>query len=115
MKEHYKVGLEALRNIKKRYDISYVLSGKAKGADTFGEEWAKVNNIPTIEYPAEWDKYGNRAGILRNELMGDDADIVLAFWDGKSKGTSHMISYSKKLKKPLILKLYNQEDVDDEW
>ena len=42
-------------------------------------------------YPAQWDKYGKRAGYRRNEQMAEVADGLIAFWDGQSKGTKHMI------------------------
>lgn len=79
--------------------ISQIVSGGAAGADTIGEKWAKSNNISTnIIYP-EWDKYGKRAGYIRNMLIVDASDAILAFWDGKSKGTKHTIDYAMKLGK----------------
>lgn len=68
-----------------------VVSGTAKGADTTGELWAKTRNIPIERYPAEWNKYGKSAGYRRNELMASKATRLVAFWDGQSKGTKHMI------------------------
>lgn len=68
-----------------------ILSGKARGADTLGEQWAKANSVPIKEYPAEWDKHGKSAGYIRNKEMAENADALVAFWDGKSKGTKHMI------------------------
>lgn len=75
--------------------VSTVISGKARGADTLGERWAKENGIKLEIYPAQWDKYGKRAGYIRNEQMAEVADAVVAFWDGKSRGTQHMINYAK--------------------
>ena len=115
MKEHHKLGLELLEDVKKRYDITFVISGKAKGGDLFGELWAKSNDISILEYPANWDRYGKRAGILRNEDMGNDADRAIIFWDRKSKGTAHMINYMKKLNKPYNIVYYNDRDIFDEF
>ena len=115
MKEHHKLGLELLEDVKKRYDITFVISGKAKGSDLFGELWAKSNDISILEYPANWDRYGKRAGILRNEDMGNDADRAIIFWDRKSKGTAHMINYMKKLNKPYNIVYYNDRDIFDEF
>ena len=42
-------------------------------------------------FPADWDKYGKRAGYLRNVQMAEYADALLAFWDGESRGTKNMI------------------------
>lgn len=94
--------------------ISEVVSGKAKGADTLGEEWAQMNSIKVSEFPANWELYGKGAGHKRNKEMGNYADILVAFWDGESKGTGGMIKYMKSLNKPVIVELYNQSDLD-EW
>ena len=80
--------------------IEVVISGGAPGADTLAENWAKKYSIPVIVHPAEWDKYGKRAGYLRNVKIIEDCDVCIAFWDGKSKGTWHSISLCDKLNKP---------------
>lgn len=76
--------------------ITEVVSGMARGVDTLGEEWARKHNIPIKQFPANWDKYGRRAGPIRNEQMGDYANALIAVWDGKSRGTKHMINYATK-------------------
>lgn len=68
-----------------------VISGTARGVDRMGEDWARVNGLTVEQYKADWGKHGNRAGYLRNEWMADVANGVVAFWDGFSKGTDHMI------------------------
>jgi hypothetical protein len=73
-------------------DITAVVGGKARGADTLGEEWALANGIPFYGFPAKWDVYGKSAGYKRNVEMANNADALVAFWDGSSKGTAHMIS-----------------------
>ena len=47
-------------------------------------------------FPADWDKYGKAAGYKRNGEMARNADALIAFWDGKSRGTKHMIDLAKK-------------------
>lgn len=84
-----------LQNVTKKGDIE-IVSGGAKGADALGERYAKERGYTLTVFPAEWDKYGRAAGPKRNEKMGDYADALIAFWDGKSKGTKHMIEYAKK-------------------
>lgn len=79
--------------------IMEVVCGGAKGADTLGKEWAGVHQLPVKMFPADWTKYGGSAGPIRNEQMGDYADALVAFWDGKSRGTLHMISYMRRLGK----------------
>ena len=75
---------------------SVILSGVAKGADSLGVRYAKEKGIPVQEYPANWQKLGRRAGMVRNRQMLEDADALVAFWDGKSHGTANMISIAKE-------------------
>lgn len=76
-------------------DITTVISGTAQGADQLGEQWADMHNIPVERYPAFWTTYGRSAGYIRNEQMANTADALIAFWDGKSRGTMHMIKLAK--------------------
>lgn len=81
--------IQAIKN--SGFTISTVISGTANGADKLGEEFAERNNIKVERYPANWDKNGKKAGYLRNVEMAKEADCLIAIWDGKSKGTKHMI------------------------
>ena len=76
--------------------VSKVVSGGARGADALGERWAIENNILIKRFPADWNKYGKRAGILRNESMAQYADGLLAFHDGIGRGTANMIMNAQK-------------------
>lgn len=78
-----------------------IISGGARGVDSFAEEGAKAVAQKFICFPADWDTYGKRAGYMRNERIVDAADIVLAFWDGESKGTKHSIDLALKKRKNL--------------
>lgn len=73
-----------------------IICGEAMGADICGKKYALKHNIEVKSYPADWDKYGKQAGYLRNEQMAEVADACIAFWDGKSSGTKHMIETAKK-------------------
>lgn len=81
------------------YDISELINGGAAGADTLGAKYAISNNIPVRTFYADWRTYGKRAGIIRNEAMLREGtpDGVIAFWDGKSRGTKHMIDLATSL------------------
>ena len=68
-----------------------VVCGLARGADTMGLQFAREYGIAVEEFPADWAKYGKSAGYKRNAQMAYDATHLVAFWDGKSKGTKHMI------------------------
>lgn len=78
-------------------NISEVVSGCAQGADAMGERFARRYNIPIKEFPANWSKHGNAAGPIRNAEMAKYAEALIAFWDGKSKGTTNMIETATKL------------------
>lgn len=73
-----------------------IISGAAKGADQMAIEWAVVNWCPFEEYPADWKKYGTRAGPIRNQQMLDKGkpDLVVAFPGGN--GTKDMVRRAKK-------------------
>jgi hypothetical protein len=73
-----------------------IVSGRADGADTLGEEYASVRSHQVKYFPANWKQYGASAGPRRNAEMGDYADALIAFWDGKSKGTHNMIKYAMR-------------------
>lgn len=71
-------------------------TGEKYGADYLGEKYAEEKNILVTPFPADWSKYGKKAGPIRNEEMAKYADALIAFWDGKSKGTQNMIELAKK-------------------
>lgn len=75
-----------------------VISGRARGADLMGEEWAEEFNLPVEQYPADWNKYGKSAGYIRNKQMLEEGkpDLVVAFPIGESRGTRNMISLAEK-------------------
>lgn len=77
--------------------IQEIVSGTAHGVDQLGEKWAESMNIPIKRFPAEWDKYGKSAGFRRNKQMAKYADVLVAIWDGKSKGTQHMIKVAQAM------------------
>ena len=83
-----------------------IVSGMAKGADKLGYIFALSNNVKVYEFPANWNQFGKSAGFIRNTAMANFSDGLLAFWDGQSKGTAHMISTMKAQKKPVFICRY---------
>jgi hypothetical protein len=84
--------------------VTEVVSGGAKGADRLGEVWSqKVHLVPMRKFKANWERLGNQAGIKRNCEMAEYADGLVAFWDGKSPGTKHMIYEMKRRGKPVFV------------
>lgn len=87
-----------------------ILTGGARGADTLGEKFAKEYGYKSVVIEADWDKWGKRAGYLRNLDMadwGDCADLLIVFWDGKSKGARHMIEIAKNRDIDMLVYRYN--------
>ena len=68
-----------------------VVSGAARGADLLGEWYAKERGYKVERYPADWKNNGKAAGSIRNAEMAENADALIAFWDGESRGTRNMI------------------------
>lgn len=91
---------------KKDYETITIVSGKARGADSLGEKYARAHSLPVIECPADWDGLGKSAGYVRNEEMAKLAKLVIAFWNGKSRGTKHMIDLARKYRKIVLIYRY---------
>lgn len=80
-----------------------VVSGGAKGVDSWAVARAKELGIRTRVFPAQWEKHGKQAGFIRNKLIVQHSQDVVAFWDGKSKGTEHTIEYAIEMRKPVAI------------
>jgi len=86
---------------KSPYKITEIVSGHADGVDKLGEQWASEKNIPIKLFIPHYSIDNPRvAPLLRNTDMSVYADALIAVWDGKSKGTRHMIGEMVKAKKP---------------
>ena len=93
---------QELTDLFEDYYVADIAQGGAAGADEFARTWANdqvsgsIYQTTCVTYEADWEVYGKAAGPRRNELMIDTfkPELVLAFWDGKSKGTLHCLSYA---------------------
>jgi hypothetical protein len=90
--------------------ITLIVSGGAKGADTLGERYADENNIPKKIFFPDWKKYGKKAGFIRNTEIINEADLVVAFWDGESNGTKDSIKKAKEQNKKIVLKIITKQN-----
>jgi len=88
-----------------REDI-VIVSGMARGTDMLGVTYAVEKAYEILPFPANWDKYGKGAGFIRNKDMAKIADYAIAFWDGQSRGTCHMIQTMCGLSKPIKVVRY---------
>lgn len=87
------------------FAITEVVSGCAIGADRLGEQWARANNVPIKEMPADWNCYNRAAGPIRNSDMAEYADAAIVVWDGMSPGSRNMVENMIRRKKPYYVAL----------
>jgi len=83
--------------------VTEIVSGGAKGIDSCIETYSEKKSIPIKVFYPEYSKYGKSAPLKRNLQIIDYSDLVIAFWDGMSKGTKHVIDECKKKRKPIII------------
>ena len=83
--------------------IVEVISGGAKGYDTMAALWATLRGIAVTELRPDYKKHGRAATFIRNRAIVDRADVVVAFWDGKSRGTKYTIDYAEKKNIDIII------------
>lgn len=73
-----------------------IISGGAKGVDTCAREYAIAHGIRLTEFLPDYKRYGRGAPLKRNYSIVENAELVLAFWDGISRGTKHAMEYADK-------------------
>ena len=85
--------------------ITQVLTGGARGADRLGYRWAVKHGLGKQHrlFKADWERFGKSAGVRRNHQMAQAGDILIAFWDGQSPGTAHMVQCMRQLGKPVVV------------
>lgn len=82
-------------------DVTEIVSGGAKGIDKCAEDYAKTHGIKLTVFLPEYEKYGKAAPLKRNLQIIDYCDLVIAFWEGKSKGTKYVIDNCKNKNKKI--------------
>ena len=88
------------------FEITQVVSGRARGVDAMGELWAVKNKINLKTFPARWNTFGNAAGMIRNRHMADYADALIALMvEEGSRGTENMVQCMVNRRKPYYIKL----------
>lgn len=100
-----KIGVIGSRNLE--YDLETVLpanvktivSGGAKGIDTCAKNYANKNKLELIEFLPDYKQYGRKAPIIRNKTIIENSDMIIAIWDGQSKGTKYTIDLARKMNK----------------
>lgn len=100
-------------HLSKIEDDITIVCGMARGADALGERYALEKGYDVDRHPAEWDRYGKSAGYRRNEEMAKCADALVAFWDGASKGTKHMMSTANRYDLDVTVYMYDPQQSSD--
>jgi len=82
-------------------DCTEIVSGGAEGIDTLARRYAKERGLLLKEFLPEYKKYGKSAAYIRNAQIAEYAQMALAFWDGKSRGTADAVMKFYKSNKPV--------------
>ena len=90
-------------------DVAEIISGGARGIDSCAREYAVLRGIPLKEFFPEYERYGRAAPQRRNLKIIESAGLVLAFWNGSSRGTKFVIDACKKRGVPVKVFLQSKE------
>jgi len=89
--------------LKKIPNIEMIISGGAPGTDNLAKRFATQNIIKFLEFPPDYKKFGDKAKHIRDKLIVEECDEIIAFWDGECEGTKYTMDYAKQLGKPVKL------------
>lgn len=95
-------------------NVTEIVSGGARGVDTSAREYARAHGLPCVEFLPEYAKYGRAAPLKRNLQIIEYADEVLAFWDGKSRGTAYVIRQCRERRIPCKVFMQKVEETNDD-
>ncbi len=103
------LSVEEVYNRVKEFNPTMIISGGARGIDTIAKNLAYKYNIELLEFLPDYDKYGKRAPLIRNKQIVEEANIIIAFWNGQSRGTLHALKYAKEQRKETIIYKYTKQ------
>ena len=92
-------------------DVTAVISGGAKGADTLAERFAEEHGLEMVVFKPDYKTHGKAAPFIRNGDIVETADVVYAFWDGRSTGTLDSINKARTLNKSVIIVLFKSTPI----
>lgn len=93
--------------LKNVHDKVTIFCGEASGADSLGERYALARGYAIQYFPPDWRRYGRAAGPVRNQKMAENADALVAFWDGMSRGTGNMIEAARRRQLAIQIQRYD--------
>ena len=83
--------------------VTEIVSGGARGVDACARDYALRHGLKLTEFLPDYGRFGRGAPLMRNITIIENADLILAFWDGKSKGTKFVIDYCEKRNIPVVV------------
>lgn len=89
-------------------NIAQIVTGGARGVDSLIETWAKQNDLEWVCYLPNYTTFGEKAPLVRDKLIVDSADELVAFWNGHSSGTLYTINYAKSIGKKITVHLIEE-------
>ena len=92
----------------KEKEIEQIISGGAEGADTLAQKYAHENNIKFLEFAPNYEENGNEAKHIRDRLIVENCDKVIAFYDEKCEGTKYTMDHARQMHKPIYVILYEK-------
>lgn len=89
---------ELMEDVLKQFNITTVIEGEARGADTLARKYAERHGLDVLPFPAQWDLHGKAAGSIRNTQMLKEGkpELVIAFLHEDSRGTLNMINQAER-------------------
>ena len=91
---------------------SEIITGGAEGVDQLAEQYAREHNLPCTVIRPDYSRYGRAAPLVRNREIIERSDLVVAIWDGISKGTKNSLDYARKLNKEVRIYKISASDED---
>lgn len=110
--------MTVLKKLVDQHGLSTVIEGGARGADSISRSVAEKLGVDVVEYPAKWEIFGKRAGVLRNsEMLNENPDLVVAFHDDlqNSKGTLNMMKQSALKTQAKVILVFHNEKGREGW
>lgn len=92
-----------------------IVSGGANGIDTCAKQFAIKQNIPFTEFLPQYSLYGRHAPLVRNTLIVEYSDIIIAFWNQHSKGTAYTIKYAESIGKAVLVYIKSEQGSSSEF
>ncbi|MDR1619885.1 MAG: hypothetical protein LBS18_04390 [Clostridiales bacterium] len=93
--------------------VTEIITGGARGVDALAKEYASAHRLKLTVFRPDVAVLGKWAYLARNDQIVQAADMIIAIWDGSSKGTQYTIRQAQKLNKPVRVHIVPQDEKDN--